>query len=549
MRLIPPIAFLFLLPLSLIAAPPNDNFASPISLAGSSQTIVADSIDATVEAGENTQDGFFGATVWWSWLCPLNGWARVDTAGSSFDTVMQVSTGSTLATQTYLGFNRQSPDPVLGAASSVTFQVTAGTTYNIAVGGYNFFGAENGNLTLHITTGTATTPAFFPVAQTLTPASVDVTNAPANVTAAFTIQAASGSGTGTAGIGFGWENSFGNGSYTGTPAAWDTSLPQSGSPRVDFTVPRYSAPGTKMLWLKIVPSGGGRELIFSAPGGGSGYALPPAGTQALQVANTGIVDENPSTLTAFSITPDNADVTSAPASLQVSATLTDPQTGVATVRVHLVTPGLPFVTTLTRTAGTPQSGTWTGAIAVPLLYPTGNYSVLVEAVDVAENYADFGQFSTTNREIPGGNLDVPIIGGSNYERWAYTFWFKPGDPNALLHNDADGDGRTNLLSYAFDLNPLRIASSTGAPPVVELTGSGPSRHLRITYLRRKASTASGLTYSPQFTSSVNGVWQTVGGGTVISLNATWEHVTVDDSVNTSGNPRRFARVKVEYDAP
>ena len=234
MRLIPLIASLFFLPLPLIAAPSNDNFASRTSLAGSSQTIDdADSIDATVEDDENTQNDYFGATVWWSWISPVTGWARVDTKGSSFDTVIQISTGTTLATQTYLGFNHLSPDPAL-VKSSVTFLATAGTTYNIAVGGceLELCDSDNGDIILHIVTGTEATPAFFPVTLTLSPPLVDVTNGDASVTAAFTIQSASGSGTGSAGIG--WENNPGNGSYTDNLAAWDTTRPQSGSPQVAF---------------------------------------------------------------------------------------------------------------------------------------------------------------------------------------------------------------------------------------------------------------------------------------------------------------------------
>ncbi len=543
--------FAFILPLPLSAAPPvNDNFAARIPLVGNSQTVNGSSVEATLEAGENSQNSYFGATVWWSWLPTVTGWARVDTAGSSFDTVMQISTGTTLATQTYAGFNRQSPIPALGFASSVTFMATAGTIYNIAVGGWDFFGAEDGDITMHIVTGTAAKPAFFPAILTLTPAFVNVTNAAVNVTAAFTIQAASGNGTGIAGIGFGWENSFGNGPYKGTPANWDTSRPQSGSPQVAFSVPRYTAPGPRMLWFKIAPPGGGRDLIYSGPNGGSGYALPPATAQLLEVANTGPVDADPPNLTAFTIAPGNADVTTAPASLQVSATLTDALAGVAWVKVSLMSSlSSGFATTLTRTAGTTLSGTWTGTIGVPLLYPTGNYSVLVETADATDNQTDYGEFSMANRAIPDGNRDIPIVGGSAYERWAYTTWFQPGDSLTGILDDADGDGKPNLISYAFNLNPRGSGGSPGSLPVVQLTGTGATRHLRITYLRRKASANSGLTYSPQFTSAPSGVWQTVSGGIPTNLGGDWESVVVDDPVNVSADTRRLARIKVEYAAP
>jgi hypothetical protein len=171
----------------------------------------------------------------------------------------------------------------------------------------------------------------------------------------------------------------------------------------------------------------------------------------------------------------------------------------------------------------------------------------VQATDVAQNVIKYGAFGTY--QIPGGNVTVPVVGGSAYETWAYSNWFWPGDPDANVLDDADGDGRPNLLSYAFNLNPHSVAGSIGSLPVVEIAGTGAARHLRLTFIRRKDLAGSGLTYSPQFTSAVNGVWETVTGGTVIPMNADWEQVVVDDPANVSGENRRSARVKVDYDAP
>ena len=162
---------------SAIAAPVNDNFAARLSLAGSSASATGTNEAATVEAGEDTRLGLFGATVWWSWVAPASGWARVDTGGSTFDTVLQISTGATVGTQTPQGFNDQSPDFSMVDASSVTFMVTAGTVYNIAVGGWDSFGADEGDIALHITSGTAAKPAFFPATLMLTPPSADITSA------------------------------------------------------------------------------------------------------------------------------------------------------------------------------------------------------------------------------------------------------------------------------------------------------------------------------------------------------------------------------------
>ena len=69
----------------------------------------------------------------------------------------------------------------------------------------------------------------------------------------------------------------------------------------------------------------------------------------------------------------------------------------------------------------------------------------------------------------------------------------------------------------------------------------------IQYLRRKASANSGLTYTPQFCSSLTDSgprgWATATGTeTVESIDSEWERVTVEE--NASGYEKRFGRVKV-----
>lgn len=109
-----------------------------------------------------------------------------------------------------------------------------------------------------------------------------------------------------------------------------------------------------------------------------------------------------------------------------------------------------------------------------------------------------------------------------------------------------GDGVTNLEKFAFNLNPL-------APDVRHLTvgannpaglpgGAYIGGVLRLEFLRRKATTNPGITYTAQFGSDLGG-WTDIPVGTPAgtSIDATWERVTVNDP--TVG-PKRFGRVKV-----
>jgi hypothetical protein len=64
---------------------------------------------------------------------PATGGVTISTCGSDYDTTLAVYTGSTLATLAPAASN----DDACDLSSSVTFPATAGTTYSIAVDGYD----------------------------------------------------------------------------------------------------------------------------------------------------------------------------------------------------------------------------------------------------------------------------------------------------------------------------------------------------------------------------------------------------------------------------
>ena len=78
---------------------------------------------------------------------PSSGSVQIDTIGSSFDTIMGVYTGSSVSSLTTRGQRRRQRREL---TSKVTFNAVAGTTYQIAVDGYNYGRAASGNITLHV---------------------------------------------------------------------------------------------------------------------------------------------------------------------------------------------------------------------------------------------------------------------------------------------------------------------------------------------------------------------------------------------------------------
>ena len=117
------------------------------------------------------------------------------------------------------------------------------------------------------------------------------------------------------------------------------------------------------------------------------------------------------------------------------------------------------------------------------------------------------------------------------------------------------DGIANLLKFAFNM----IGSDTGKAATLAIpnnyilapagsaglplaTAEALTGKLTITYIRRKAASNPGISYSVQFSDALSS-WETNPSATesTTSLDATFERVTVTDSITPS---KRFARVKI-----
>jgi hypothetical protein len=137
-------------------APANDNFAAAQSLTGGSGTASGSTVGATREIGEPEHVGNPGGnSIWYRWSAPTGGACKFDTIGSSFDTLLAVYTGTSLANLTHIAAN---DDIVTGIStnSQLSFIATAGTVYYIAIDGFSEGGESpvptaSGSVVLHWT--------------------------------------------------------------------------------------------------------------------------------------------------------------------------------------------------------------------------------------------------------------------------------------------------------------------------------------------------------------------------------------------------------------
>jgi hypothetical protein len=114
--------------------PGNDSFASATSATGSSWTLSGSNVDGTSEVGEPSHAGSAPAkSVWWVWTAPSTGTCTLSTSGSAFDTLLAVYQGTSVGALSAVASNDNSASGV--TTSSVSFPVTLGSVYRIAVDG------------------------------------------------------------------------------------------------------------------------------------------------------------------------------------------------------------------------------------------------------------------------------------------------------------------------------------------------------------------------------------------------------------------------------
>ncbi|NUQ65530.1 MAG: immunoglobulin domain-containing protein, partial [Pirellulales bacterium] len=131
--------------------PANDYWVNAAAIATASAAITADNTWATREPGEpahlhSTYLTEGNRSLWWKWTAPGAGNVALDTAGSAYDTVLTVYTGTAVDALTLAAGNNDATGVV---TSALSFAAVGGTTYYFKVDGYeaNLAGVTKLNFT------------------------------------------------------------------------------------------------------------------------------------------------------------------------------------------------------------------------------------------------------------------------------------------------------------------------------------------------------------------------------------------------------------------
>lgn len=148
--------------LSALGSPLNDQFAAGIALVADSGATGGNNVNAVKESGEPDHAGNpGGSSIWFTWTAASSGWVSLDTHGSTFDTLLAVYVGTAVDQLSVIANNDN--DGSEGNTSSLTFYAEAGTTYRIALDGFNgAFGSFVLNWGTSTSGGTVEVPALGP---------------------------------------------------------------------------------------------------------------------------------------------------------------------------------------------------------------------------------------------------------------------------------------------------------------------------------------------------------------------------------------------------
>jgi hypothetical protein len=139
----------------------GDDFVTALPIVGDTATIVSSNVGMTKEPGEPFHAGNPGGkSIWWHWTATSARQVNLTTAGTPFNTLLAVYTGTKVSALTPIASDSNSGG--VTNRSIVNFNAVSGQTYFIAVDGLN---AASGRINLSLSVGGSSTG----VAPTLAP--------------------------------------------------------------------------------------------------------------------------------------------------------------------------------------------------------------------------------------------------------------------------------------------------------------------------------------------------------------------------------------------
>lgn len=147
-------------------------------------------------------------------------------------------------------------------------------------------------------------------------------------------------------------------------------------------------------------------------------------------------------------------------------------------------------------------------------------------------------------------FEIPFIGlvveSAPYQSWATTSGLNA--TTGGLNSNPSGDGLSNLLKYAFNLNPAVVdlhtllpGTGTSGLPAAERSGSGPGTVFRIEFIRR---TSGGINYLPEKSTTLDSWAPITTTPTVTPIAPGWERVVIEEPADPATVDKIFSRVRV-----
>lgn len=135
----------------VVPRPANDNFTNAFKIPPEGAIVYATNNYASIEPGEPAHARLLAAdaSVWWTWSPAYATNVLIDLAGSGFDPVLAVYTGTTVTNLQTVAFSVK--DTVNNLKAHVNFDAKAGVTYRIAVCGQDSNGV--GDIRLRVAPG------------------------------------------------------------------------------------------------------------------------------------------------------------------------------------------------------------------------------------------------------------------------------------------------------------------------------------------------------------------------------------------------------------